>query len=417
MTNLASKNREAARAFKLGDWRVEPQTSSLFRGTHRTNVEPKVMDLLVLLAIEPGRVYSRADIESVLWPELVVGEDSLARAVSKLRRALGDTANSSKYIETIPKRGYRLIADVVKPTATKFYWAKIALGVIIIAVIFSLGLRYQQTTTKLNNEPVTENSKLTGRADNLYMQFTRADNEAAISLYQRVISDDPNYAPAQAGLANALVQRVVRWQNKPGESSVDAPTLTKALNSGLTETADGRALLSRAAAMAERAARLAPNDPSVLKALAFTYSAQGDLDRAIDIYRQAIAIDKNAWAPLINLGEIYLIRGERELSNSAFEQAYAVMDRVYVEEPQKVGPWQAALGVAIGDSHDELGAQADAEHWYRRVLKMTPFEPNATTKLAAILRTTGRSDEADSLCASLSERIGLFDECADTQLE
>jgi DNA-binding winged helix-turn-helix (wHTH) protein/Tfp pilus assembly protein PilF len=411
MTNLAPKNNNTARTFKLGDWHVEPQASSLLRGTHRINVEPKVMDLLVLLAQEPGRVYSRADIESVLWPDVVVGEDSLARAVSKLRRALGDTANSSRYIQTIPKRGYRLITDVVKPNAKKPNWTKITLGLIAISVIFGVSLRYQHIRTELSNVSRTENSTLTRRADNLYMQFTRADNEAAISLYQRVIAKDPSYARAQAGLANALVQRVVRWQSRPGEPLDDVPSLTNALNSGLTETVDGRALLSRAAAIAEGAVRLAPDDPRVLKALAFTHSAQGDLDRAIHIYRQAIAIDKNAWAPMINLGEIYLIRGERELSIISFEQAYAAMERVYAQEPQKVGLWQAALGIAIGDSHDLHGSQESAEHWYRRVLKMTPFEPMATTRLIEILRKTGRSVEAKSLCAALSERIGRFKEC------
>ena len=416
MTNNASKNSKASRTFELGAWHVEPQAGSLIRGTNKTNVEPKVMDLLMLLANEPGRVYSRADIESVLWPDIVVGEDSLPRTVSKLRRALGDTANSPSYIETIPKRGYRLIADITKPSATNFYWIKAILGLVIVGVIISAGLRYQHTKIELSAAPATQNSKLTDRADDLYMQFTRASNEAAISLYERVITDDPSYARAQAGLANALVQRVVRWQNKVGDSQLEAPTLTKALNNGLTETAEGRALLSRAAAIAERAVRLTPNDPDVLKALAFTYSAQGDLDRATDLYHQVIAIDKNAWASMINLGEIHLIRGERELSTKAYTQAYAAMDRVYTKEPQKVGPWQAALGIAIGDGHNEIGSQTDAERWYRRVLKLIPFEPEATSKLVVILRLTGRNTEADSLCASLTQRIGLFEKCSETRL-
>lgn len=415
MTSHPSINSNAIESFKLGNWVVEPQASSLLRDNEKTTVEPQVMDLLVLLAREPGKVVSRSDIELALWPHVVVGEDSLARTVSKLRRALGDKASSPTFIETIPKRGYRLIAEVSRPRVSVQNGLKVALSLVLIAMFSLAGLFYYQAPplnpSLLNPLLENENSKLTQRADDLYMQFTRADNEAAISLYQRVIEDDPNYALAHAGLANSLVQRVIRWQHKPGGAGLKAPTLTKALDSGMTETADGQALLSRAASLAERAFRLAPRDPAVIKALAFSYSAQGDLGRAKRLYQHAIEIDKNAWAPMINLGEIHLIQGKLELSNKVFEKAYAAMDRVYAQEPQKVGPWQAALGINIGDGYEALGSKGDAERWYRRVLKLTPLEPLATTKLAAVLRDTGRAAEAESLCSALVERVGLYKGC------
>src|SRR5438270_13793337 len=49
---------------------------------------------------------------AALWPGVIVGEDSLARTVSKLRQALGDDAKAPRYIETIAKRGYRLLVEV-----------------------------------------------------------------------------------------------------------------------------------------------------------------------------------------------------------------------------------------------------------------------------------------------------------------
>ncbi|MEG3193701.1 winged helix-turn-helix domain-containing protein, partial [Lysobacter sp. D1-1-M9] len=70
------------------------------------------MDLLLLLAAHPGQVLGRERITAVLWPEVLVGDDSLARTVSKLRQALGDDAKSPRYIETLSKRGYRLLAPV-----------------------------------------------------------------------------------------------------------------------------------------------------------------------------------------------------------------------------------------------------------------------------------------------------------------
>ena len=70
------------------------------------------MDLLFVLASHAGQVVTREQLMARLWPGLVMGEDSLARTVSKLRQALGDDAKAPQYVETIAKRGYRLRAQV-----------------------------------------------------------------------------------------------------------------------------------------------------------------------------------------------------------------------------------------------------------------------------------------------------------------
>ena len=70
------------------------------------------MDLLVLLAERAGKVVSREELLSAVWPGVVVGDEVLTQAVIKLRKALGDAPRKPEYIETISKRGYRLIAAV-----------------------------------------------------------------------------------------------------------------------------------------------------------------------------------------------------------------------------------------------------------------------------------------------------------------
>ncbi|KAF1717141.1 hypothetical protein CSC74_08140 [Pseudoxanthomonas yeongjuensis] len=74
------------------------------------------MDLLFVLAAHAGQVVTREQLMTRLWPGLVVGEDSLARTVSKLRQSLGDDAKAPRYIETIAKRGYRLRVQVEAAT-------------------------------------------------------------------------------------------------------------------------------------------------------------------------------------------------------------------------------------------------------------------------------------------------------------
>ena len=98
--------------FRLGDWKVYPQ-ENLLKGPDRECVlEPKVMDVLVLLACRQGDVVSRQQLLDAVWTDVVVGDEVVSRAISVLRTELGDDHTNSRYVKTISKRGYRLIADV-----------------------------------------------------------------------------------------------------------------------------------------------------------------------------------------------------------------------------------------------------------------------------------------------------------------
>ncbi|MEM1090651.1 MAG: tetratricopeptide repeat protein, partial [Pseudomonadota bacterium] len=341
-------------------------------------------------------------------------EDTVARAVSRLRRALGDSAQAPRFIETLPKRGYRLIETVeaLAPEnvrrsmqGTSRWPLAAAVGLLAIGLIWVLWVFDGPA-----QDPAAGFNQQIARADDLYMRFTRADNEAAIGLYERVLAEQPDHSGAQAGLANALVQRVVRW---PRSTSVEgASSLGEALGRGLTRGPEARAILTRAEGMAERAVRQAPEDPDALKALAFTITAKGELDRAAALYQQVVQLDGDAWAAQINLGEIASLRGEPIVAIKHYEEAWASMTRAYDYEPQRVGPWQAALGVAIGERYDALGKAADAELWYRRVLTLAPFEPEATSRLAKLLADAGDATQAKALCAELAERVGVYPGCA-----
>src|SRR5579872_1737532 len=97
------------RPFEFGDWRVDPSRGVLTRaGGAEVRIEPKLMDLLVLFAGSGGRVLSKDEIVAAAWDGRAIGDDTLAAAVSRLRRALGETGER-RYIETSPKRGYRAV--------------------------------------------------------------------------------------------------------------------------------------------------------------------------------------------------------------------------------------------------------------------------------------------------------------------
>ena len=99
-------------ALQVGGWRIAPDLNQISRAGECVRVEPKAIELLVFLVQRRGEVVSREELLTALWPGVIVGDNALTQVVTKLRKALGDTAQQPTYIEAIPKRGYRLIAAV-----------------------------------------------------------------------------------------------------------------------------------------------------------------------------------------------------------------------------------------------------------------------------------------------------------------
>jgi len=96
----------------IGPWLADPAANELVRGDETVHVEPKMMEVLMVLAERPGETVSRDELLERVWPEVVVTDDALSGTISKLRRALDDDARDPAYIETIPRTGYRLVAPV-----------------------------------------------------------------------------------------------------------------------------------------------------------------------------------------------------------------------------------------------------------------------------------------------------------------
>jgi len=116
---LAKKRVTENGKFRLGDWTVEPGLDRISRGGSHVSLQPQVMDLLVFLAQHRKEVISADEILERVWEGRVVTSASVYSSLKLLRNALGDDAHDPQYIATIPKRGYRLIAEVEFPENTK----------------------------------------------------------------------------------------------------------------------------------------------------------------------------------------------------------------------------------------------------------------------------------------------------------
>lgn len=98
--------------FTLGEWRVEPSRDTIARAGQESKLERKAMELLVCLSRRAGEVVTREEIEEQVWPGVIVSPQSLYQAIAQLRRALDDDPKTPRYIETVARRGYRVIAPV-----------------------------------------------------------------------------------------------------------------------------------------------------------------------------------------------------------------------------------------------------------------------------------------------------------------
>jgi DNA-binding winged helix-turn-helix (wHTH) protein/Flp pilus assembly protein TadD len=165
--------------FEFGAWRVDPSRGLLtaLSDGAETHLEPRLMDLLLLFAGSAGRVLGKDEIIDGVWGGRAVGDDTLAAAVSRLRSALGETADR-RYIQTLPKRGYRLVfAAPDSPAATAARTAEE-----VPAKAAALAAQ--------------------GRAA-LAAPFPTSQAQARL-YYEAAIREAPAWAPAHVGLAQAL---------------------------------------------------------------------------------------------------------------------------------------------------------------------------------------------------------------------
>ena len=100
-------------AFRLGAWHVEPGKRLIRNGDECVRLEPRSMAVLRALVEAGGEPVSRDVLIEVAWSGRVVSDDAVNRQVAKLRRALEDDSSAPRYIETIPKTGFRLLAPVI----------------------------------------------------------------------------------------------------------------------------------------------------------------------------------------------------------------------------------------------------------------------------------------------------------------
>ena len=199
-------------AFYIADWYIEPSASIIQRDDQSVHLEPKAMDLLVYLAQKPGQVFTRDELLENVWSGVIVSDEALTNAIIKLRKAFNDGAKNPQFIETLPKRGYRLIAPVrfeerdnsespieseekVQPVSTSLSHNTLLIGIVILLLIVSAGF-YQfniiaDNDAEFNKASDTRNKLVqSGKPSLAVLPFINASNTTGDTYFSDGITND-----------------------------------------------------------------------------------------------------------------------------------------------------------------------------------------------------------------------------------
>jgi DNA-binding winged helix-turn-helix (wHTH) protein/TolB-like protein len=180
--------------FRIRDYLVDPNRNRITGPGGETALQPKMIEVLCALAERPGKVLSRSDLIDRVWGKEFGADESLTRAISQLRKAFGDTRDVPQVIETISKRGYRLMVEpevvAESPSPRRSRRRLIVAGILVVALIISAGLlalkllppkapvvRSDRTGIVVTVEPFSSDDRalpVNGLADELSAELARS---------------------------------------------------------------------------------------------------------------------------------------------------------------------------------------------------------------------------------------------------
>ena len=113
-TEAAGNASASAARYRFGPFALDGGRRTLLRDGVPCHLPPRVFTLAETLVARAGEAVSKEDLMEAVWPDVVVSEHSLSEAIWQLRRALGDNPKRPEYIQTVPKFGFRFVADVAR---------------------------------------------------------------------------------------------------------------------------------------------------------------------------------------------------------------------------------------------------------------------------------------------------------------
>jgi DNA-binding winged helix-turn-helix (wHTH) protein/Tfp pilus assembly protein PilF len=205
----------SARKLRFDAFELDLSTQELFRHGERVKLAPQPFKVLATLASRAGSIVSREELQKSVWEHgvYVDFEGSLHSCVKQIRAALGDDRVSPRFIETLPRQGYRFLPPL---TASRRSPRSVMLA--LTAVVLLLGaLSATRSRESLGPTPVafaSEAEELTFKGRYLLKSGSGEDAlDRAASYFEESIRHDPEFAPAHVGLAELQLRRAMATGN------------------------------------------------------------------------------------------------------------------------------------------------------------------------------------------------------------
>lgn len=353
-------------SYRFGPFVLDVQERRLLRDGHPVSLTPKVFDTLVYLVERHGRLVGKDDVMEAIWGGSHVEEGSLPRTVHVLRKALnaddGETERLDRYIETVPTKGYRFVADVQRlegasssiraageaassdqdgrPVREARSWPRILLpasSLLILALAGSAWLAFHKDGAAGKFRPSTGNGAAYARFLSGRMHLERhlpGDVDMALADFDASIQLDPTFAAAYAGRADARFFRY--WETGAHDDIAQARIAIRTALEIQRENSYAHAMQCRLLATYDwdfagaevecrRAVDLEPQNHEARRELAFLLSANGRPDEALREMDAAIALAPTSFNKRSRGWLLYLQR--------RFDEAIAQLEQVEATDP------------------------------------------------------------------------------------
>lgn len=360
---------EETQTLAFGPFTLDARTLELRRDGEVVAIAPQPARLLVALASRAGELVTREELRQRVWGDdtFVDFERGLNFCVLQARNALRDEAKNPRYIETLPKRGYRFIAGVQRndvaregTTTSRPLVASLAIATIILAILF-FALRPQPSTRHLTSHvPAAHEAYLRGRQ--LYQQRATPRIEQSVVELRKAISLEPDFALPYIALAESLHALAMRERIAPRDAAIEI------------RNASARAL------------QLAPDYGSAHATEAMRQCwYEWNWDAAEASYRKAIALDARNGSALHDHGWLLIIRGK-------FDEGIAEIRRA-----QELEPSNPRANMHVAWAYIYTRRFEDAIREANRALELSPGFDEALACLESAYRFSGRTGTAEAM--------------------
>ncbi len=423
-----TQNIESGADFMIGDWQVLPRQNRLVHGDTTEELEARTMDVLVYLAAHAGDVVSNDELINAVWDGRPMGENPVYKCVANLRKVFGDDPKAPTVIETIPRRGYRLLlpvestVSVQKPAALR--WVAVA-AVVLASIAVAVWWSNIPTTTEegapisivvLPFEYLSDDSDrafiATGIAEDILNQLARTPDLRVVarsSSFSRgaqvedlrafMRSLDATYV--LSGSVQVLEDRLrVRARLADTEGSVIWSENFDRRSSDIFDVQNAiAASVVRGLPLANRA-----DTPSEYSGTdnfaAYAAYARGrqSMNRrvgawrtmAVDAFREAVALDPAFSKAHAGLATALIINTTR--ANADLDEARAAIDAALALDPNSAEAY-AAAGLLAADNPDEA-SQREALTLFQQALSLNPSYNDARNWLAIVYRSMGETNQS-----------------------